>query len=643
MKSTLWISCGVVIVGLMIGSWWLMDSAPDQDAQAQTVRQNEQGQSQEVSTTLVNEPSSASMAKATIDEKRELVRQCWDDTMPQSSDYADDDLSDALFNALANGTPYELLMQQAPTDNTSNYQMQLMRAWRYQQLLAQGYTDDESGHSSSDNEYLNSLSEQQRKIMVVEEKASQDFYTLTEQVKPLLNLNDAAFAEQTSDLTLSSGQFVGFMLQGLAPEKLALLLDRVAPQELTAQPLVINFTSSIPFLNIADYAAYALDVPLLQKLAERGVYPSQVDGVIGPIDRALLHRRMGQDDDQNVLAAVQYLVENGYKVAVSSAEDKEYLGSSLLNMQWVTVADEVKNYLMSHQATVPGVSTPPVTNPEIKAAISKKTLQIANVSEQRQRCTELAEQQLDAEGLMPFTQINELMGQLAEKYQGEALLDALQAEDPVLAALYEDHNTTRARGAHEQQLREALLSQDPVVALTELLQTTPLDSVDTSIVLMQLVRSPELLEAWNSRLQPVAPESLSALSYTRSDNLQYLVEQGFDLTVQDAHGDNLYSVFFNNAPDSVQWLLAEHIDPFSNRYGPDGLDYALDKSYIDNQLFAGTAQILQACLSLEPSHLRRMARLKQYRPEVYQALLALDPTIKLSDDIKPNVMLSINY
>ncbi|WP_156104021.1 hypothetical protein [Shewanella mangrovi] len=629
----------IVVVFL---AWWLMHSAPVVGPQS---AMSEIETSVEAATS-----SNASVAKdvaqaavPTIEERRALVSQCWQDSIPQPSDFGNDELLVALLNTLDNGTPYELLLQQVPAEDAANYQMQLMRAWRYQQLLAMGYTDDGADDTDSDNAYLSSLSEQQRKMMRVEDNAGKDYYQFSDQLKPLLALDDAQFSAQIAEMSLTSGQFVSLMLNGIPYNKLALLLEHVPAPALSSQPVVVNFSSSTPFMNIADYAAYELDVPMLKLLAEHGVTPTQTDGLIGPIERALLHRRMGKDDIQNTLATVQYLVENGYKVALTTTENGQYFGSGLLNMQWLNVADEVTDYLLSQQATYPAMTTFPVeANTEIKAALDAQADRMAALVKQREQCQQLADQQLDTEGLLSPAQVNGLINDLSAKYQGEALLDALQTEDPAFVAIYQQRNWGASRGAHEKQLRDAMLGTFVVNSLTELLQSTALDSVDTSIVLMQLIRNPELLEAWNSRLQPVLPESLAALSYATPEKLQALVEQGFDLHQQDVHGGNLYSVFFSNAPDKVQWLLTEQVDPFSNRYGPDGLDYALDKSYADNQLFEGTKQILQACLSLEPNHLRRIARLKKFRPELYQQLLTLDPTLKVADDITPNVVLSIN-
>lgn len=588
-------------------------------------------------------PSPAKAASA-----KESADQCWQalEKLQTEPDSTDTELFSALTDALSSGASLQQLVTQTPAEQSGTYLRQLMFAQRFQQFTELGYAAEITNVEDDPQlaEYLNGMPEKERQMTQMEQVADKHFQQITERVDKLASLDEQEFSEQVSDMQLSSGDFVGLMMRGVSYDKLALLLDHVPAEQLATYPLVVNFASTIPFFNIADYAAYSLDVPMLQLLAKRGVYPSQIDGLIGPIERALAHRRWGENDTDNTLNAVTYLVENGYKIATTTDETGEKFGSRAFSSDWVTVDERVKNYILSQHATQPAVAeAPTATNEVVERIISARE----SLSQQQQdafaQCRSLDAERLDAEQLWSSEQVYGQINSLMAQYQGDALLDALQALDPSLVSVYRDNFANRVAASHYQQLREAMTQRDSATALSELLQTTPLDAADTAIVLMQLPYNPNLVPSWNNRIEPVAPLTLSGMTGIKADGLNELLAQGFDLYLQDEQNNNLYSVFFTSSPELVAQLLQAQVDPFSNRYGPDALDYALDKSYADNQLFPGINEILQACVSLEPNHQRRLARLKLFRPELYQQLLAIDPALKVGDDVQPNTMLSFDH
>ncbi|WP_417761522.1 hypothetical protein [Shewanella sp.] len=634
----------VMVLGAIAWLWWY--ERPTSSAA------NEQTITSHSPTAFPDEQLAAAEPRVAVPQAstaKVLAEQCWQalDQQQQIPDPTAGKLFTVLIDALNNGASVQQLVLQTPSEESGTYLRQLMFAQRFQAYNELGYANEITEVDESDaqlSEYFKSLPEKERLMAQMEQVADKKFQQVVQRIEPLLSLDTQQFDEQLADVQLSSGDFVSMMLRGsVPPDKLAVLLDRIPAEQLAAQPLVTNFMSTTPFFNIADYAAYTLDVPLLALLAQHGVVPTQIDGLVGPIERALSHRRWGENDADNTLAAVQYLVENGYKIASTTDETGEKMGSRVFDIAWVALDERVKNYLLSQHATMPALAEPATMSDEvISDIIAERSALRQQYADNFAHCRSLDADLLSAELLWSPEQTNEQIKRLKEQYQGEALLDALQNREPQSVSIFrESFAHTPLKPSHYRELRQAMLQQDSVTALAELLQNTSLDAADTSIMLMQLPHNPELIPYWNSRVEPVAPSSIRAIDGVSATLLRDMIEQGFDLHQTDENNVNLYSVFFESAPELVELLLQARVDPFSNRYGPDALDYALDKSYIDGQLFPGTAEILRACVSLEPNHQRRFARLKQFRPDIYQQLLAIDPALQVSDEIKPNNLLSV--
>ena len=586
-----------------------------------------------------------------LEQAKKATAECWqqlnsDDESDKPSLF-DNQLSAALKNALASGESYEQLLRQVPASDSvaSVYIRQLNMAQRQRQLQQLGFepTQEQLQQQRNDRFYAQ-LTPVEQRVMLSEELAGDRFKALRDDIVKLSStLDTPAFAEQTSSYSLNSGDLTSLMLQdrALLPEdKLLALIEQTPTNVLNQPPLVVNVISSTPFINMADYAAFSLDVPMLQALAASGVYPTDIKGYVGPIEYALSHRFMGDDDDGKTIATLQYLVEQGYKAYTVNGDGGPQLGSAVSPVRWHFVSDEVKQYLQQANALTPSNEQPPAPTGEVAIALNQLIAKQQQRAERHNNCRVLQENEFQIEQLLSGEQIRAKINALTEQYSGEALLDALQAEDPVLVDIYLDRGVSR-RPEHYLQIRDALLGDDPVNQLGELLQTTELSSDDLDVILLQLRRLPELVPYWNNRQSALPPNSLSSFVMVDGDSLNAMVEQGFDLHIVDKYNRNLYSVFFDSKPELIEQLLQAHVDPFSNDYGSDALDMALDRSYLDNELFAATAEILRASVALAGHHQRRLARIKLYRPALYQRLVALDPSLAVNDEIKPSVVLSV--
>ena len=122
--------------------------------------------------------------------------------------------------------------------------------------------------------------------------------------------------------------------------------------------------------------------------------------------------------------------------------------------------------------------------------------------------------------------------------------------------------------------------------------------------------------------------------------LKALLDAGYDLSLQDLYGRNLYMWAFRASPEAVLLMLQHGVSPFAQQLGPDALDLALEASYLQRELHPALPQILAQLTDPEPSHLARLQRLALYRPDLYQAILKIKPDLQIPPGTKPNELLS---
>ncbi|MCH1923587.1 hypothetical protein L9G74_04475 [Shewanella sp. C32] len=645
MKSKLGICLVVIAAGGIC--WWLYPTASS-DNTSSAVNNNARRIDWNVpAATMSQDVEHPLSLPERLEQAKKASFECWQQeqqNLQERQSRYDNPLNHALMTALANGESYEQLLMRVPEGRLSGYYvLQLNIAQRQLQLQQMGFEPSEQQLEQRRQEpSFDRWSLAEHITMLSEANAAKQFYELRDGLSQLTSLDQEQFAQQASGYQLTSGDLTTLMLQDyttFSQEQLLTLLEQTPTQVLNQKPLVINMATNVPMMNIADYAAYALNVPVLKALAERGIYPTELKGYFGPIENALNHPSWGNSDNEQMSTMLQYLVDQGYKAYTVNTEAGVQLGSPLFPESG-SDHQAAKQFLQRANALTPSMALTGSATGAVDRALNDIAAAREKRNEHFRTCQALQMDLSQIEQLLNGRQIDMKINELAKQFSGDALLEALQTEDPALVDIYLDSRSA-GRPTHQQAFRDAMLEDDPVVGLGELLQTTELTADDIDVMLLNLINFPTLVPYWNNRQTLSAPSSLSILKHLNADQMTLLIEQGFDLHITDQYQRNLYGVLFSSQPQFIEQLEQARVDPFSNDYGADALDMALDRSYLDNTLFAGTLQILQACVSLEPNHQRRLARLKLYRPQLYQQLLAMDPRVVINDGVQPNVVLSV--
>jgi hypothetical protein len=412
-----------------------------------------------------------------------------------------------------------------------------------------------------------------------------------------------------------------------------------------------------PAWNLADVAAMHWQPAMLKALKQQGVVPSSMEGVVTGLDFALftepatLPEARNTADMQSRLKQAQrdtiaYLLEEGYWAHGYQMENGNwYFGNNFINTSRFEDADILALLSAAGPAKVfRRVELQPQPVPPGTALadwVAQQKQAKALEKQARQQCLAGKQQLISDEALLSRNAIQEQIFAWRDgKPPAELALAPLHQRDPAWVAWHWQMGGARQLDA-DPALRDQLtdLLQDPA-ELMALLQKTELDSGTTAWLLMEVMTKPDLVPAFEQRFAPKAPSYLyPGYGFKPEQDLKALMEAGFDLSIQDLYGRNLFSWAFQTSPETVVLLLNEGLSPFVQPLGPDALDLALEDSYLQGQLHPALPLILQQLTDPEPSHLARLKRLALYRPELYQAVLQLKPDLQLPADTKPNELL----
>ncbi len=421
-----------------------------------------------------------------------------------------------------------------------------------------------------------------------------------------------------------------------------------------------HYQSRTPVWNLADIAAMLWQPAVLKALKQHDVVPTQLEGVVTGLDFALFTEPPRHFDTKNnpdvqlhlqqaQRGTVAYLITEGYWAhGYQTADGSWFFGNNFLNAGRFQAEDILA--LLSAQTKAPEVlfrraEVKPQAVPAGTALaewVAQQKLDIAQAKQARQQCLADKQQFFTAEALLSREAIEEQMFSWRDgKPLTELALSPLHQRDPAWVAWHWQMGGARQLDADptlRDQLTDLLHAPAELMAF---LQKTELDSGTTAWLLMEVMAKPELVPAFTQRFAPKAPAYLyPGYGFKPEQDLQALLDAGFDLGIQDLYGRNLFSWAFQTSPETVVLLLNAGLSPFVQQLGPDALDLALEASYLQRELHPALPNILAQLTDPEPSHLARLKRLELYRPDLYQLVLQLKPDLKLPPDTKPNELLS---
>jgi len=387
-------------------------------------------------------------------------------------------------------------------------------------------------------------------------------------------------------------------------------------------------------LNLADMAVFHFRDDLLPLLARYQILPSRKDGLFSAMElafRSSLGRKDWSDIEhkRHQQATIQFLQQLGYPLhgeLQTAKNGRPFLQVFGINERYISYDEDLIN-LAQAQQLLPLQS---LSAPEPLRSLLKQYQQLEQQQQQiKTACEARLDAELTAQGLWPESEVVRQLDQLTQQHSAGELPQLLHQLDPALLAFYWQQQDTELLAQFEVPGTEA--------EFVKVINNNP-DPEQAAALLLALSMQPKWARHWPNGLAVSQLEHM--INYEGSKHWQELQQNGFDLSITDTKGRNLYPLAFADSAEAVSLLISAKVPLQQNLLGPDALDLALDASYLQQQLHPALFYILQETERLEPSHLARLKRLQQYRPAVFRQLHAQFALPDLTA-ITPNPMLSL--
>lgn len=393
--------------------------------------------------------------------------------------------------------------------------------------------------------------------------------------------------------------------------------------------------SRLNLMNLADMAVYHFRDDLLPLLARYQILPSRNDGLYSAMDIAFGSTWSRKDwtekeRKQHQQGTIAFLQQLGYPLhgeLQTSKNGQLFLQVFGINERYLSY-DEDLIHLAKAQQLLPLQSLPA---PEPLLTLLKQYQQLDHQQQQiKNACQAEQDAEQKAQGLWSESEVVNLLDKLTQQHSVGELPQQLDQTDPALLAFYwQQQDTEPATSYGDIPSTEA----EFVKAIAD--NPSPRQAAD---LLLVLTMQPQWAKHWPNGLTVSSLENLQ--TYEGTKHWQVMQQNGFDLSITDTKGRNLYPLAFADSAETVSLLINAKVPLQQNPLGPDALDLALDASYLQQQLHPALFYVLQETERLRPSHLSRLKRLQQYRPALFQQLQA---QFKLPDltAATPNPMLSL--
>lgn len=391
------------------------------------------------------------------------------------------------------------------------------------------------------------------------------------------------------------------------------------------------------YYTIADLAVAEYNVEILKLLAIYGVTPINEPGILTGLDIAITNlptKPIAHKEQRDKLShyenTITYLHNNGYrahgeKFEASGKTELTFQAPNTVFFDSGNIAEPaLRDALMSielipFQSTVLQVKP---DNSDISTAISISIKARAHIEENQKNCVEVAKRIVTVQGFKTVKQALALVRDIAAKENNVAV--RLHEIDPALVHLWQ-YSEQFERGyelymppGEFSTLIENKLYERAVEYVTEF----PLSRQETDYLFGVLVRKPsEIMAVWDMRVSAKVPSNFDDLRYLPIKQWHNLVKAGFDMSITDMWGNDLYIMAFLHSQDAVNILVEENI-PFNlDSLGLDAFDLALEDSYEKATLNKNIFKFMPPNNKIEPNHYRRIARLKTFYPAIYQQLV----------------------
>lgn len=468
----------------------------------------------------------------------------------------------------------------------------------------------------------------------------------------LFVLNANKFTPKEFEQAISSNQFtvneVATAIKNNIPNEYIFALMKQVPA-LDAMPL---YEENSVLYNMADIAVSQFNLPLVKALQQLGVTPTNQPGLFTGLDVAIVSLPKSGNLTLAPLDAkhtqmLNYLTEQGYKAhsrnasdalnskGVSFVSDFIYQQGAYINGQ-----ENPEQYAYFNpigkidNATLPQVSEP--DNSDVARFLVDLKQQKEDLDNKRQNC-ELLQQQLSATEQLHSTMRAYNTVLEVKKEQGNNFEYVLQEQDPVLVNYWWSILSNQLSNDRSHNAFSQYLSKKDYQKAYEYSLSTPLTQTETDTLFSFLLLEPhDFIAIWQSRVEPKPPSDLARLSRFPLSQWQKLKQAGFDFSITDTYGRDVYVQAASSSVEVVQFLIDNKIPADSEKLGVDILNLALEQSYTKGELSPMIPLALQLVEKIEPNHLSRAARLKTFYPEVYEQLIKLNPALKPAEGTQLN-------
>ena len=468
----------------------------------------------------------------------------------------------------------------------------------------------------------------------------------------LFVLNANKFTPKEFEQAISSNQFtvneVATAIKNNIPNEYIFALIKQVPA-LNAMPL---YEEKSVLYNIADIAVSQFNLPLVKALQQLGVTPTNQPGLFTGLDVAIVNLPKSGNLTLAPLDAkhtqmLNYLTEQGYKAHSGNANDDPnnkgvFFVSDFIYQQgaYINAQKNPEQYAYFNSfgkidnTTMPQVSDP--DNSDVARFLVNLKQQKKDLDNNRQNCELLQQQLSDTEQLHSTMRAYNTVLEV-KKEHGNNFEYVLQEQDPVLVNYWWSMLSNQLSNDRSHNAFSEYLSKKDYQKAYEYSLSTPLTQTETDTLFSFLLLEPhDFIAIWQSRVEPKPPSDLARLSRFPLSQWQKLKQAGFDFSITDTYGRDVYVQAASSSVEVVQFLIDNKIPADSEKLGVDILDLALEQSYTKGELSPMIPLALQLVEKIEPNHLSRAARLKTFYPEVYEQLIKLNPALKPAEGTQLN-------
>ena len=409
------------------------------------------------------------------------------------------------------------------------------------------------------------------------------------------------------------------------------------------------------FLNLADVAIAYNHLEALRLLKQFDVLPSDSPNSSRALDFAVAflsteNINLEQDSDvEEYLETIKYLISEGYhqvngRYSPIPNNNDIRLGYSLNYRLFLDRIDnsQVHDLLSKMEVLEKGTSHIEET---VDSNVSKKVLETnLKLKQQTQfynQCTELAKQEKAAELFMSEQEVFNVIYNILDKNSNTAL--ELHKVDPAFVNFWflRIHRRFMRTSTYSNEFY-SLLNKLNTTNLVEYVSSHGLSESDSEVLSMRLASFPdELMPVWQARTEP-QPLVYSFSSYNVTlKSIRAMHQAGFNFFELDRFGNDIFAATADADPAIFDYLVSIGVRPSAEGLSVDVLDVLLELSYKQRRLHKNTSKVLKYITQFDASHYSRVARLRQFLPEVYQQLILINQDLTPPDGTEVNSVSSI--